>query len=271
MRATIFALPTIFLLITGCGNTVVQPTYQGIDSDRLLHLAGHEAGEIASARERLARQFNIANRETSNGHSEDARKTLIGARQTLESAGQKDFTDHERLAGWISLSELNREAADVNAAGASLDKAIEYLNKLLPVYARPEYVHGIAREVNALRGEKESAKLIAAAANWVVEMPQEPTRRQALVSFCYELFRCNDYENAVKMLQCEKDASWRSDTLIAMSDRERSIAARRSGGIFNISSESSARQAPADSSTLIDMDRQFGKQLDFKSNFRSNK
>ena len=264
---------TVFLL-TGCGNTVQKPTYQGIDPDRLLHIAGQQAGSIDNMRERLARQLNIANRETNNGHPDQARTTLLTAKTTLESAASKDLSDHQRLAGWISLSELNRQAADARAAEYALDKAIENLNKLLPVYARPEYVHGIAREVNALRGEKASAKMIATATDWVVEMPEEATRRQAILSFAYELFRCNDYDGATKMLQCDKDAAWRSDSLIAMADRERNLMNNeKSIAAFDnrmtAPSISPSAKMPAD--TAPPSEQQFGRQLDFRSNFYKNK
>src|SRR3954470_24141846 len=95
------------LCVLGCTSSDPSAT---TDPDRPLHMAGEEAGQITAPRERLARQLNIANRETESGRPADARQTLRAARDTLERADKSALTDHDRLAGWISLSELARNA-----------------------------------------------------------------------------------------------------------------------------------------------------------------
>jgi hypothetical protein len=262
-------LLSAILLLVGCTPPPPDPKYHEIDPDKLLNIAGREAGLISNVRDRITRQLNIANRENNNNHFDDARKTLSEARKTMESPAASDFSDQERLAGWISISELSRGASDRDSAGYALDKAIDYLHKLMPVNARPEYVHGVAREINALRGQSDSAKLIAESGNWAVEIPETQTRRQALVSFSRELCRCGDYDSALKMLQYDKDAAWRSDTLIAMSDNARRSMA--TGGSFLASGLGMQNRVPTEtegeSPASQSPNAQFGKSLDFKSNY----
>src|SRR6266550_5241630 len=143
------ALLVVVILIVGCQSR----TGTALDPDRILHMAGEEAGLITAPKERLTRQLNIANRQTENGHPADARRTLADARQTIEHADKTALTDHERLAGWISLSELARNADDKPFANGALDQALISLNDLTPVQARCEYVLGVEREMRVLRGD----------------------------------------------------------------------------------------------------------------------
>src|SRR5437764_474274 len=118
MRISLALVGLIFLV--GCQSH----TTSGLDADRILHMAGEEAGQIPAPKERLTRQLNIANRETQTGQPGNARNTLVLARQTLEQADKKAFNNQERLAGWISICELARYADDKSFAGAALDKAL---------------------------------------------------------------------------------------------------------------------------------------------------
>ena len=86
--------------------------------------------KLLRRRAALPASLNIANRETQGGRPDNARNTLVLARQTLEKADKIAFTDQERLAGWISLCELGREADDKAFAGAALDQAMLALNQL---------------------------------------------------------------------------------------------------------------------------------------------
>src|SRR5688572_6586003 len=143
------------LLLASC--TSDRP--DGFDPDRILHMAGEEAGQIHNPKERLARQLNIAFRQIGNRKEADARSTLARARQTMEAAHDASahdtppLSDHDRLAGWISISELSRGAEDKGLANVALDRALGHLDRVEPPAARCEYVPGIAREVRELRGD----------------------------------------------------------------------------------------------------------------------
>jgi hypothetical protein len=245
-------------ILAGCATA--EPTYHTVDPDRILTMAGQEAGQITSPLERLSTRLNIANRQSNSGRNADARATLAAARQTLESAGKFDLTDHQRLAGWISISELNRAADDRAAAGAALDNAIQYLNNLQPAYTRCQYVIGVADEINALRGQSASAELIKTAGDWAVQIPDEITRRRALATFASALFRCNDYGAAQKMLHYDPDVGWRSIQLVRISDIARRNGPSDSSLGFFFGDGATAEAAHAQSQS-------FGEKLDFRTNF----
>jgi hypothetical protein len=219
MRALI-AVVVLSLPLASCTS---QPR-DGFNPDRILHMAGEEASQIHNPRERLARQLNIAFRQIGNGKQADARSTLAQARRTMEAShdatvqDQPPLSDHDRLAGWISISELSRGAEDAGSANLALDRALSHLNKVEPPVARCEYVPGIAREVRELRGDAPAAKLLVTAGQWSGAIAELPTRRAAYIAFAEELFRCNDYEAARQLLRRDEDPSWRSDALTALSD-----------------------------------------------------
>ena len=269
----LIALLVAVMLIGGCQ----EHRTAAVDPDRILHMAGEEAGQINAPKERLTRQLNIANRQTENGHVGDARKTLAEARSTIEHADKNALTDHQRLAGWISLSELARDADDKPFANAALDQALAALENLTPAQARCEYVLGIEREVKILRGDAAAARLVSSAAEWAMELPQQPTRRSAYVAFADALFHCNDYDAARTVLRHDPDAAWRSDALTALSDLAR-WEAPASGGwgggrMMSYAAKSPAPAAEAQSGLLdaasgaVTPSDSFGKALDFKSNF----
>jgi hypothetical protein len=260
---------TLLLLSTGCR----QNATAALDPDRILHMAGEEAGQINAPRERLTRQLNIANRQTEHGHPADARKTLAQARQTLEHADKSALNDKERLSGWVSLSELARYAGDPPFANGALDKALASLNEITPAQERCQYVMGVEREVRALRGDAPAAKLLLTASEWAMELPKEPTRRAAYVTYADGLFHCNDYEGARTVLRRDPDAAWRSDALTLLSDRARFQveSSKSTSGPYSsfaaVKSVAPAAEAPAGSATPQDVDASFSKPLDFKSNF----
>lgn len=270
----IIAFFVAIVLIAGCQ----QHRTTGVDPDRILHMAGEEAGQINAPKERLTRQLNIANRQTENGHAGDARKTLAEARSTIEHADRNALTDHERLAGWISLCELARNADDKAFANAALDQALVALDGLMPAQARCEYVLGIEREVKILRGDAAAARLVSSAAEWAMELPQQPTRRLAYIAFADALFHCNDYDAACTVLRRDPDAAWRSDALTALSDRARWEAPSSfgwSGGGHAVMYAAKSAAPTAEASQLelesasgaVKPADSFGKPLDFKSNF----
>jgi hypothetical protein len=158
MRASL--IPLLATLLLGCQSPGPTP----IDPDRLIRMAGEEAGQITAPRERLTRQFNIANRETQAGRAADARQTLRAARDTLAHADATALDDQARLAGWVSLSELSRDAGDKPFASAALDQALAALDQVNPQPDRCPYVLGVERELRALRGNGPAIKLLTDAA-----------------------------------------------------------------------------------------------------------
>ena len=251
-----------------------QATTPALDPDRILHMAGDEAGQIAAPKERLTRQLNIANRETQTGRPANALNTLAQARQTLEHADKNAFSDQERLSGWISLCELARNANDKAFAAAALDQALSALNQLTPDPARCEFVPGIEIEVRAVRGDAAAASLLRTAADWAMDLPQQPIRRLAYFAFAEELFSCTDYDGAIAVLRHDKDAAWRSDALTTMSDRARGIVNTRMvamPGNIDRSAESFGPSVrgltDAEAAPTTAPSTSFGKSLDFKSNY----
>src|SRR5207237_4909531 len=104
---------------------------------------------------------------------------------------------------------------------AALDRALAALDEVTPHQARCEYVLGVERELQALRGDAPAVKLLVTAADWAMEIPDQPTRRSAYFAYTEELFRRDDYEAARGVLRKDQDAAWRSDALTALSDRAR--------------------------------------------------
>ena len=266
MRTLSIALVTLTTLLLGCQSPGPTP----IDPDRLLHMAGEEAGQITAPRERLTRQFNIANRETEAGRTADARQTLRAARQTLEHADAAALDDQARLAGWVSLSELSRDAGDKPFANAALDQALAALDQVTPHQARCPYVLGIEHELRALRGNAPAINLLTDAAQWALEIPQPMLRRGTFVVFAEELFRCDAYDAARAILRLDPDPAWRSDALVSLADRARRAQASSLsfspvvGYAAKAGSASEEVSAPAGA---VDTTQPVFKSLDFRSNF----
>lgn len=263
------AILLLALLLAGC---TTDPS-ASIDPDRLLHMAGEEAGQIASPKDRLTRQLNIANRETDARRLDAARKTLRDARATLEHADRNALDEQARLAGWVSLSELARAADDKSFANAALDGALAALDELNPHQARCQYVPGVEREVRALRGNAAAVKLLIDASQWALELPHPTLRRGTFALFAEELFRCDDYDAGRATLRLDPDPAWRSDALVAIADRARyaretSFSFSPSGGLtYKIAPPSATAEivsTPSDSSATT---QPVFKPLDFRSNF----
>jgi hypothetical protein len=266
MRAS--ALIVLATLVVGCSSDPAAT----IDPDRLLHMAGEEAGQITAPRERLTRQLNIANRETDAHRPDAARKTLRDARSTLEHADNAALDEHARLAGWISLAELARAADDKPFANAALDQALAALNELTPHEARCPYVPGVEREVRELRGKSAAVKLLTDAAQWAVELPHPMMRRGTFVLFAEELFQCDDYDAARTTLRLDPDPAWRSDALVAMADRARharasSFSFSPSFGYAAKADAASASEIASTPSDAAPTTQPLFKPLDFRSNF----
>lgn len=250
------------IVLAGCSSPESK-----LDADRILKMAGDEAGLIAAPKDKLTRQLNIANRQADTGKPIESRATLALARKTLEAADKDAFNNQQRLAGWISISELSRKVEDRAFANSALDEAIRSLNELKPPQARCEYVLGVEHELKELRGEREAAKLLATAGDWAMALIEPSTRRAAYLDFAQQLFECNDYDGARTLLRKDEDAAWRSDSLMAISDRARYAQGGswfgETKGLFDSgemikTSKAGTTQAPMP----------FSKRLDFESNFK---
>jgi hypothetical protein len=265
MRQT---LPLLLLCtLCGCGSADPRP----IDPDRLLHMAGEEAGQITAPKDRLTRQLNIADRENDAGRRDAARNTLRAARETLERADPSALDDHARLAGWVSLCELARAVEDKPFANAALDQALAALGGITPHQARCPYVPGVEqelRELRELRGNAPAIKLLTDAAQWALEIPEPMTRRGTFVGYAEELFRCNDYDAARNVLRLDPDPAWRSDSLVALADRARRNQEFSFSPIVGYAAKASlADEVSGVTSGSPGAGQPVFKALDFKSNY----
>ena len=202
-------------LLVGCASSPPPPDRHA----RLLTLAAGEAGQIADADDRLRRQLNLAYDELDDNNRAEARGILSAAAQTLRSAKPGQLSPRTLIAGWVSISELSRQADDPATANGACDQAVATLRSLDPVALRPEYVVGVATEVRELRGKPAAAQLLTESVAWAREIPDVHHRRAGLREIADATFTCDDYAAGLAALRTDPDAGWRSDTLelLAMS------------------------------------------------------
>lgn len=208
-----------WLLQHGCGGTpplsgTLRPTRER--SQKLMALAAEEAALIPDIDARLTRLLNFADTQSQRGWSADAKATLAGARTTLESGDAKALSDHARVSGWVSISELSRRIEDAPAAAAACEQAVASIRALEDPARRCDYVMGVANELQYSRGPGDAAALLAQAGPWAREIDDVPRRRQALLSFAAALFNLDDYAAGQQMLRADDDVAWRSDTLVRL-------------------------------------------------------
>lgn len=204
---------------------------------QLMVLAAQEAKNIADPQLRLTRQLNLANMQIHRGRGADAGRTLTDAANTLTKDGEK-LTNHQRLSGWVSVSELARRAGHRVQAEAACKAAVEAVNNLDNVPERCQYVMGIARELHALYGPPNAVELLTQAGPWAKRIDNVGERRQALTGFAAALFNLDAFTQGQSVLQQDDDPIWRTDTLTAMSQP----AAGSSGSWLGSKSESYGRQ-----------------------------
>ena len=259
------ALFVAALLTAGCQHE----TTPKVDADRILRMAGDEAGQITLPANRLSRQLNVAYLLIHTGKPAGARPTLAQARETIEHADKDALSEHERLAGWISLSELARGADDDKPfANAALDRALAILKDVTPLDVRCGYVPGVETEVRELRGDAEAVRFLTTAADWAMEIPKQSTRRAAYMTYAAELFRCADYDAARTTLRKDPDAGWRADALTALANRLRAQQPADWPWSSHVMGYAAAvTKSPAAQKGFADPAEQFGTPLDFKSNF----
>ena len=209
---------TLFFL-DGCGGPPpVSPHLQQSESrsQKLMALAANEAGKIAEPDQRLTRQLNLADLQSSRGWTADARVTLSAASKTLASPDAAKLNDHARISGWVSISELSRRIDDMPSASTATEAALREMERIEDPSKRCQYVMGLANELQYIKGKPAAAALLAKAGPWTKSIDSVPQRRQALVAFSTALFNLDDFAAGQTMLSHETDAAWRSDVLASM-------------------------------------------------------
>jgi hypothetical protein len=241
---------------------------------KLLTMAAGEAQQIPDSTQRLTRQLNFASVQMSRSKSGEAKQSLAFAAQTLRDAKPGTLKSQIRIAGWVSISELSRQAGDRATAQAACDEAVAILTSLDPVAERPQYVVGVADEVKALQGKAAAAKLLESSVDWIKQLDGGALRRQALVDVADATFDCDDYSGGLAILRADHDAAWRSDTLAMLADRNAifrdangNIVETRTGrtldGVSNLRGAAVPAPFPASAG--------FSKPVDYRSVFQQMK
>ena len=247
-------------------------------SRRLMGLAAQEAAAITDVDVRLTRLLNLADSQMQSLWKPDGRTTLASAAATLRSPQAAQLNDHARLSGWISISELSRQADDKLAAIAACDGAAKAMLAIEDPARRCEYVMGIANELQYLKGKPAAAALLDQAAPWTPSIDDVSRRRQAVVSFASALFNLDDYPAGQRMLQSETDAAWRSDILTQLSSLAGQGDSRASDTRYKSAERQSLAPVMATNREALDkwvpgqMQSQpyFGRQLGYREVFQSN-
>jgi len=183
-------------------------------SQRIMALAAEEAAAIPDIDARLTRQLNLADVQIQRGWPVDARVTLAAARGTLQTkVAAQQLNDHARISGWISVSQLARQAKDLALAITACDSAAVAMMAIEDPAKRCQYVMGIGNELQYLKGKPAAAALLAQAAPWTKSIDNVPTRRAATVAFACALFTLDDFDDAKAMFRQDDDAAWRSQML----------------------------------------------------------
>jgi hypothetical protein len=273
MRITVSGV-LIALTLAGC--TTTPPVDR---ESKLLTMAAGEAQQIPDSTARLTRQLNFASQQMSRGKTDESRQSLAYAAQTLRDAKPGDLTSQIRIAGWVSISELSREGSDLSTAHMACEQSVAVLQSLQPISDRPQYVIGVANEVQALDGKPAAAKLLEASADWIKQVEGVTMQRVALVAVADATFYCEDYAGGLTILRTDDDAAWRSDTLAMLADENRIFRDSNGNIILNAGSGSRTldwvsnvgNAAVPASVPSADAASSFSKPVDYKSVFSQSK
>lgn len=217
-------------------------------SRKLLALAGRQAAKIAAVDIRLTRLLNLADQQIQRGHKTEARETLTFAGQTLSSKDAETLSDHVRISGWVSVSELSRAAGDKSAASAACDGAVIVLRAIDDPAKRCDYVIGLCNELQYLKGKAMAAQLLDEAGAWTRSIDSVSLRREAVTGFASALFNLDDYAAGERMIGREQDPSWGADTLMQLASM-----AQPSGTISYYAGAAPAARAPAMAAPMADV------------------
>jgi hypothetical protein len=237
-------------------------------AQHLTALAAQEAAMIADIDVRLTRLLNLAELQMRHKWLDGARATLEASRQTLGSSAGKQLNEHARISGWVSVSELSRQARDDAGALSACDGALAAIRAIEDPARRCDYVMGVCNELQYLRGKPAAAGLLAEAGPWTKSIDDVRLRRLAVVSFASALFNLDDFARGQQMLRQEDDASWRSDTLTLLAAASMGAPAE-SGRVRFASSPPSQPDMQDEAAVLVTP--QYGKQLNYEQVFRGQK
>jgi hypothetical protein len=270
-------------ILAGCAEKPVpNPTLE------FLKNARDETAAIPATKDRFRRQLNVANAQITNYEHAEARQTLALAEVTLRSAKPGELDDRTTLAGWVSLSELYRQAMDEDAqkkhpeqiavASSALDQAIGRLHQIEPESLRTYYVRAIAREISDTRTLDAASSALTEAGAWADQIKAQAERRRAYRGLARDLLGDQDFLAATAMLRRDPDPAWRTDAAVMLTTSPRQYAYAR-GLEFN----SPAEPAPLVAGSLFDQipflkrltgntsadqaGDDFGVPLDYQSNF----
>jgi hypothetical protein len=253
------------ILLSGCaGSGGVSGTPQRTPERgrQLLSLAGQEAGKITDLNARITRQLNIASLQIDAADPRAGAATLQEAMKTLGlPAAQTQLNDHTRMSGWVSVSELARQAGDKVLANAACDGGDKTLRAIAKIGDRCQYVMGLANEISHLRGDKPAVDLLIEGGQWAKDIGDREERRRAIAAFAVALFNIDRYDSGLATLQNEEDAAWRSDKLVEWS-RPRVFAP------ILIAQDSFGLTERAGQAGYISQDGFYGKSLRFDQNFK---
>jgi hypothetical protein len=182
----------------------------------LMRLAGQEADQITTPRERLTRLLNLAELQIGQGDSAGARATLSRAGATVRACSADDLDVHLHVSAWVSISELSRRAGDPGAARSACQEGLTFLRTVLPPAERVPYVKGLAAEFLACSGKAASASVLREGAQWAADIKDLSQRRSTLTILAHDLFLDDDYDGGRDALRRDPDVNWRTDTLIQL-------------------------------------------------------
>lgn len=214
-------LMCVGVVFTNCAGRKVSSTPH-VTNDRsrkLSVLAATEAGFIKDPDARLTRQLNIADQVQQRYSPEDALSVLEQATKTLHDVGPA-LDGYTRISGWVSVSQLARKSmGNAMAEGAAKDAQKE-LEALPELGERCQYVLGVAEEVGQSQGDDAAIALLTKGGEWAKGIGDTNDRRGARLAFATALFNLNAYEGGVASLRAEEDATWSSDTMLAIASRD---------------------------------------------------
>jgi hypothetical protein len=281
VKRKVLASLALWMLSLGCNHrprisdNVAKTTAR---SRQLSILAAREAGNIRDTDARLTRQLNIASQVLHRFSKSDATIVLRDVVTTLAEKG-RELNSHARLSGWVSVSQLSREADDKKLAIDAIVQAGKELEAIENPAERCQYVMGVAEEISQLQGEAEAAELLVKGGKWVSSIEDTAERRMARRAFAVALFNLDDYDGAVATLRHEQDPVWSSDTMLQLAAPDasepspRAYAARREskrspGAAMAMEREDSA-QAPMAMPVAAGVgDGRYGKRLGFSEVFQ---